>query len=226
MELLDGLYVARAGVTLKAVVRQARRVARSATDVWDARVRYPAGVVIYLSQALPARVHNDLYNLGSEGIAEQIARPLRSNGRPPRLYVRLETDETMKSPFEVAVLERDREAQLSATGGEQIPPDLALEVIHAWQALENLSPKIDGKTDLRWLQARTGLPYPQLDFARHTRNRLAHPNDGTNGNRTSRTSPPDRPITYDRVVAALQTMRTAYERLQSNGLGHEGSTRR
>lgn len=217
LEILDAAYVARTGVTSTAVIRQARRVARSATRVWGARVRYPAGVVIYMSKSLPVRVQNDLYGLGNDGIAEQLAKPLRSSGRPPRIYVRLETDEAMSCPFEVAVLERDHQGQPSASDEVHIPPDLVLEVIRQWQALENLCPKANGKTDLQWLQRRTGLPYPQLDFARHTRNRLAHPIGPEGGDEAGRTNGSDQPpMSHDRVVAALQTMRTAYERLQSH----------
>jgi hypothetical protein len=226
MELLDTAYVARTGVTTKAVIRQARRVARSAIRVWGPRVQYPAGVVIYMSKSLPIRVQNELYNLGNDGIAEQLSKPLRSRGRTPRIYVRLETDEAMGRPFEVAVLERDHQARPPESDQEHIPPDLVLEVIRQWQALENLCPKVNGKTDLRWLQGRTGLPYPQLDFARHTRNRLAHPTAPEHGNEAGRNNGSDQPpMSYDRVVAALQTMRTAYERLQSHAHDHDDGDR-
>lgn len=221
-ELLDAAYVARTGVTPKAVVRQARRVARSATRLLGGKFRYPAGVVIYMSPSLPARVQNDLYDLGSDRIAHEIAKPLRSSGKAPRLYVRLEPDDTMNRPFEVAVLERDHNiAGQPASGVEAIPPQLALDVIRRWQALEDVSPKNGDMIDLQWLEARTDLPYKQLDAARHTRNRLAHPKDADHGVHAGRNGPASAPpLTYDRVVTAHQTLRTAYERLQSQDHDH------
>lgn len=206
MEILDGVYVARTGVTVKAVVRQARRVARSASSLLNGKPHYPAGVAIYLSPSVPVRVERDLYRMGGKEIADLIGKPLRRyDPRMPRLHVRLESDDTMSRAFEVAVLERRRATMHAALNGHDIPSDLVREVLHRWQLLADLTPKIDDKKmDLEWLAARTELPYVELDAARHARNRLAHPKDG------------ERPLTQDRVLAAVQTARTAYERLQSS----------
>lgn len=199
VELVDGLYVSLTGVTLRAVVRQARRVVRSATHVWPSKVHYPAGVVIYLSPAAPARVRTVLHDMGCEAVAEEIARRLRDHtGRAPRLTVWLEPDETMSRPFEVAVLERPEPAGPARSpepAAEDAGGALGASVLREWEALHLRVPR---ETDrLEWLAQSTGMPFRQLDAARRARNDLAH----------------GRPVHRDRLLAAQQTIRLAYHRL-------------
>jgi hypothetical protein len=171
------VYVSLTGATPRAVVRQARRVVRGATHVLGTKVRYPPGVVVYLSPSAPARLQTVLQTMGADGLAEEIARRLRDGaGRRPRLVVWIEPDTQMGRDFEIAVLERhERVGHRRAAGSmsdEQAADGLVGAVVGGWARLTERVPK--GENELRWLEQQTGVAFRRLDAVRHARHSAAH----------------------------------------------------
>lgn len=197
-ELVDMAYVSITGTTPGAVVRQARRVARSATHVWGTnKVRFPPGLVVYLSPSAPATVRATLSAMGSEGIAEQVAKRLRDGaGRRPRLTVWIVPDAKMSRDFEVAVLEREesdrRQAAKAKSRSRWSTSEtsvLIASILSEWEAvIARVPPEGDR---LMWIAQTTGVPFRRLDALRRVRNDVAHA----------------KAVDHDRLAAALTTIR-------------------
>ena len=193
-ELVDMAYVSLTGTTPNAVIRQARRVVRSATLIWGDKVRYPPGVVVYLGPSASAHVQAVLHEMGADGIAGEIAKRLRDEaGQHPRLTVWIKSDLNMSHDFDVAVLERpDTIGARQATAPKFEQPEVSVliaSVLHEWEALAERVPP-DGDR-LMWLEQATGVPFRRLDAVRRVRNRVAH----------------GKPVERDRLTAALATIR-------------------